>query len=489
MVILRLFSVLLLLLLSDYVAAQPQLKLILDSSEVQLGRSINAELYAIGSRQKISTINLTPLQNDFAFSIEETAEAIDDPRWPKQAVQMLQLKLYPRKTGNLSIPALSLDDLKNKPQTILVHKPIKKSRSGNSNIERTLTVSSTQPWERQQTIIDVTIPIADAFVSPQTEELKIPGFEVFKLPTKTDISNHAGKKYAALHLRWALFPLVAGQYRVDLPAIQLRKSGRIIGTHYFPLQQLTVKALPPYIPPTLPVGKITIASALSSQSLLFPNDLNFWDVTLQGYGVPPNWMPPVLRQIQANSDIDFLPSHAQQQRSSNNRGLQITTTHHIPFKAKANGRLGLPDLRVQYFDPASGKIVTLRHQPQDALVFGLSSRIFFGVGFFLMSLWLTNIFYRKLSTIWSRAQLRKMAFSKLRAANNATEIRHALQMLSNAEGWSKNMTLRDWARCWRSCFRVNEDFMSVIDQLSQASYGKSTLELATIREKLLIQLK
>ncbi len=490
MVVHRFLFTLLCLLWSAYAYTAPQLILELDKNEVQLGDAINAELYGIGLSKKISSIDFGALNNNFSLSVEETTEVSDDPRWPKQSVQTMSLKLYPRKTGKLPISPLTFADANSLPDHIVATKPGIKSRAGIIGIDRSLTLSSSQPWQRQQTMIDVKLSIADTFVSLNVDDLKVAGFEVFKLPEESEVIDGTNGKYTILHARWALFPLLSGEHTIDLPGIQLRKSGRILGTYYFPLQKIDAKALPPYIPPTMPVGEITIHSTLTEKLFIFPGNLNFWDITLTGNGVSPNWMPPLLRQIQSNRHFDFLPVQAQQKLSNGQAGLQSDVSYHIPFKAKVSGYWHFPELRIQYFEPHSGKIIVRQFQPQGILTLGLFSRSILGIAFFFLLFLVTTYLYRKISAFIAHAQLVRLAFMQLQQAHSAKEIRIALHTLSLAEGWSQNMTLQDWARHWQSRFPVKADFTMLIDQLSRACYGnKPEFEINTFRTKLLTQLK
>ena len=118
------------------------------------------------------------------------------------------------------------------------------------------------------------------------------------------------------------------------------------------------------------------------------------------------------------------------------------------------------------------------------------SRILIGAILLLSLFWFARQTYRKLAMSWRRNQLRKAAFAQLRNARSASELRNALHMLSRAENWSENMTLRDWARQWRRSFPINSDFATLFDQLSHACYSNHPeFEISAFREKLLAQLK
>jgi len=481
-------------LLSTFAVAAPQatsqILFILDKTEIQLGHHIVAELYGINLQEKLENIDLHDLKEKFGVIIEETTEETEDPRWPDQPVQLIQLKLYPRQVGKLTMPVLSLAGIQSKPHSILVKPGINKSRTGDINIKRDIKISSTRPLERQQVVIEMKVPTTDAFVSLRAEEPNIPGFEVFTLPENTEIIQRNGTEYTVLRIGWALFSLSAGQYNIDIPPIEYRKSGQNLRTYFLPKQNLNVKALPPYIPPTMPVGKINIASALKSDELHFPDTLSYWDIELIGHEVSPNWMPPVLRQINSNSDIRFFPSNTQHKQISTMGTLQSQVLHHIPFKSVVSGRLNLPTLRVQYFDPDSGRIITTTHQSQNVVVLGMAWRIVIGSLICLLFLWTGKSLYGKFCFIRKRSHLRKNAVDLIEKANTILDVRKALYILARAEDWPNNMTLRSWALHWRSNFNVNDDFDTLINQLSKASYSKEHLiDLDRFRAELLTQVR
>ncbi len=484
------YAISLLWLLPTFAVAAPQILLILDKTEIQLGHHIDAELYGINLEEKLINIDLRELEKKFGVIIEETTEETEDPRWPDQPVQLIQLKLYPRQVGTLTIPILSLAGIQSKSQPILVKPGIHRSHSGDINIKRDITISSTQAWERQQVVIEMKVTTTDTFVSLRSEEPKIPGFEVFSLPEKTEIIQRNGTEYTVLHIGWALFSLSAGQYNIDIPPIEYRKSGQTLRTYFLPQQDLNIKALPPYIPPTMPVGKISIASALKSDKLILPDTLNYWDIELTGRKVSPNWMPPVLRQINSNPEIRFFPTNTQRKQTAIKGTLQSQVLHHIPFKPVVSGRLNLPTLRVQYFDPDSGRIITTTHQPQNVVVLGMFWRVFIGSLVCLLLLWTGKSLYDKFCFIRKRSHLRQNAVGLIEKANTIIDIRKAMCILARAEGWPTNMTLRNWALHWRSHFNVNNDFDILMKQLSKASYSQEhSIDLDRFRAELLTQFR
>jgi hypothetical protein len=481
------------LALAGLAQAQPQLKLILDKSEVQLGRHITAKLYGIDLPTRLSEINTQALSEDFGLVILESSEDDEDDNivrlWPNRRVQTMQFALYPRRSGALTIPELNLAGTYTQTQTVQVSQSTKKTRDGEIAIEQEIVISTQHPWERQQVRIAMTITSADQFISLRTETPRITGFEVFALPESSQQIRRNGVDYTRISTGWVLFPLTAGTHTLDLPAIELRKSGRTQRTFYLPKQTLKIKALPPYIPPTMPVGKIDVSASLNTGHTLFPETLYYWNVSLSGTGVSPHWLPPVLRQIKTNDDVHFLPTDSEQAIDFNQSGMQSQITHRIPFKAKHNGRLKLPDLRIQYFAPDTGKIETITYQPKIPFVLSMGWRLLIAAFLCLLLFRAGQLLYQRIAHSVKRHRLRQSAFQQIKTATSADDIRHGLSMLSAAENWPTNLTLRQWAAHWKNSYKVNAHFDPAFNWLSQACYQTNQpMDIKALRSAIFQQL-
>jgi hypothetical protein len=485
-----LYAIGLFMLLPSYAMAAPQLLFILHKAEIQLGHSIDAELYGIDLHAKLVDIDLRGLKEVFGVTLQESSGEIEDPRWPGRPVQMMQFKLYPRQTGNLIVPELSVAGAQTKPQTVLVTPGIKTTRNGVMDIQREIRISTAQPWERQQVIIEVEVIAEDTFASLRSQQLKIPGFDVFSIPASVDKNNANDSGRSVMRIGWVLLPLTAGQYHIEVPPVEYRKSGQTERTYYFPKRTINVKALPPYIPPTMPVGRIHMTSRLQSDTLILPGLLNYWDVTLTGNGISPNWIPAISQQIKSNTDMQFFPATAERVPLVNRDGLQGEVTYHIPFKPISNGRLKLPSLRIQYFDPESARIILATHQPQPALVFSMTLRLIVA-GLLLVTLfWAGKYLYGKFCLMRQRHRLRQAAISGITQAQSVLELRMALNLLAKAKGWPINMTLRHFASHCRSKTKASNDLLELLNQLSHACYShEPILDLENFRMALLAQLR
>lgn len=466
--------------------AKQKIILVLDKTEVQLGHHIKAELYGVGLHNKLINIDLAILRENFGVNIVETSEEVEDDRWPGQAVQSMQFQLFPRSVGSYVIPKLVFDGLSSSAKNISVVQGINKTRTGDTNIYSKVRISSNSSWEREQVLVEVEIRTTDKYASLRSDELTIPGFEVYSLPTKNVKHNQNGINYSILKISWALFPLVPGQHTVELPAIEYHKYGKKIRTYYLPKKELTVKALPTYIPPTMPVGKISISSQLRTKGLLYPDALYYWDISLTSFKTSPNWVPQVMSQISSNRDIQFFSKNTSQNLNTDHGRLSHQVTHHIPFKPLTNGEINMPAIRLQYFDADSGKIVTTIHNPESIFILSFIWRIIIIILFTTFSIVVAIFFHKKISSLIQHKRLCNATLIEIEEAKSFSDLRGTLHNISIMEGWSDNLTIRDWTLVCSSHIKNNHSMEKLTNKLSQACYSKNqSTELRVLRKNLL----
>ena len=441
-------------LLSLTATAAPQLSLTLNKTETQLGKPVRVELEAVDAPQPLSALDLQPLRQSFGVVVEESMAGSG------QTVQRLRLRLYPRRTGELTLPALRLGELQSAPQTVHVTE---------GPITVTTHLSEPSPWQRQQVMLQLDITTPDLFASLAVEgELKARDVDVVPLPLSRE--RRGTGKVAVLRLGWALSPLTAGTHNVELPPIRYELSGRTERIYYFPAMPLPVRPLPPYIPPTLPVGKVSVTSTLTPGGLLSPDTLAYWTVTVSGETVTPRGLPPLLRQVQSSERVRFLSVESERTWDAETQRSRVV--HHIPVKPLASGRLSLPSLQFQYFDPGTGRLVRVTHTPPRPWVLGWGWRAAMVMVPGLPALWLCLQLYRLSRRAFRRRREQNAALMALKEAADARQLRRALEAVSHAEGFPANLSLREWARHWRAHHHADPAFDPLVARLSRACYGK-----------------
>ena len=443
--------------------ANTQLILFIDKSESTLGRPIRAELYGISLKTKITNVKLNPLNNNFGVVVDYVINETSDKRWPGKSIQILKFKLFPRQIGNLTIPELSINSTQSQKKTIHV-------KQGKNSIPKVI-FSTISPYERQQLIIHVAVMSTDSSARLSVkDETDIDGFESTPLNFKR-IKNTGGTYL--LRIGWALSAIKSGILKLELPPVTYSVSGVSRKQFYLPIKTLSVKALPSYLPPTIPVGKITIKSESINTNILQTNSLSYWNISINGALNNAYNLPPVLRQIKTNKQVSFLPVNSERNTETTDSTLFSTVNYSIPFKALQSGFVTLPKIEIQYFDPDDAKLKTIIHHSEDIFVLSVIWRGFLSLAIIFI------LFYigRKINELWLghtySHNKRAQAIEKLHNNNDIKKTRESITLIAEAEYWPENITISQWANLWKNKYQVSNNFEGFISVLSADLYSSN----------------
>ena len=455
-----------------------QLILFIDKTESIHGRPIRAELYGVSLKTKITNVKLKPLNDDFGVVVDYVVNDTSDKRWPGKSIQILKLKLYPRKTGDLTIPELSINSAQSQKKTIHI-------KQGKNSVPE-VTFSTSSPYERQQLIIHVTLISKESSARLSVKgETVIDGFESTPLNFKR-IKNTDGTYL--LQTGWALSAIKSGILKLELPTVTYSVSGVSRKQFYFPIKTLSVKDLPSYLPPTIPVGKVTIKSEFVNTNILQTNSLSYWNISINGALNNVFNLPPVLRQIKSTKQVRFLPINSERNTKVTDSTLFSMVNYFIPFKALQSGYVTLPEIEIQYFDPDDAKLKTIIHHSENVFVLSFIWRVFFSLSIFFI------LFYAgsKIYELWQKHiysyNKRAQVIEKLHDSKDIKETRVAIILIAEAEYWPKNITISQWAKLWKNKYQVSNNFEEFISVLSADLYSSNTNTKTTVLNKQLLNI-
>lgn len=441
-----------------------KLLLFIEESNHILGRPIRAELYGIELKTKITDINLSRLNKDFGVVTDYSINDTRDKRWPNQSVQILKFKIYPRYIGKIIIPPLNINNLYTKKNEIVVNV----GETGDPKI----SLSTNMPYERQQFILNISIK-SDNSTSRLSirEDFKINGFESTALPFNR-IKEENGTYINSIG--WALTALKSGEQNIVLPPVEYSVSGVLRKQFYLQHNIINIKPLPSYIPPTLPIGKISLESQTPYTWLIQTDTLAYWEINIRGEVSNPYRLPAVLRQIRSNSHFQFLPVSSKHLNETSNNNLLSVSNHTIPFKALNSGFLKLPDLTIQYFDPIKGGIKQITYVSSRIFVLGLFWQIILGSFMLYLIYNLFNAIYRKTIKLKTSNKKRTKALGYLQKIKNTKQMKESLQLIAEAEYWPKNMTISQWGDNWKKKYQVSDSFDDLMQKTSSFLYSLET---------------
>lgn len=446
-------------------AAPAALSLDIDSNQVELGQGVTARLHYPDSLPAPSMAAIrSALRPEFAVDDEGVTRT-----GPHGFVH--QFTLHPRHTGALTVPALHAGDLSTAPITIHVTP----AREAGHDMQVRSNISTANPWVRQQVRVVMSFRSADPYFGLDVHTPKLPAFVVVDIPQQQHTTTINGVRYTVKTVGWLLYPLQDGSHSVQLPAIGYVRNGLTVRRFYPPDVALQVKALPPYVPPLLPVGKVSVHTSLEPAGWLRSGHLAYWNVDVHGPDVPADWLPPVLAQITSNRDMQVFPAESTRRDSPDASGVHGLAHHRIPLKPLSSGRLPLPSLRLQYFDPDSGRLVAVNYSPVRPITLSLPVILILVLTGTVLLGFIARVAWRWTRTCWRRHRLRHQAIAQLQSAQEPASLRAALTVFAQAEDWPSNATLGHWLDCWRQRYRAPAELSTALDQLGAAHYGTRPL--------------
>jgi len=317
----------------------------------------------------------------------------------------------------------------------------------NAELKPAVKLSADHVWQREQVIVRVGPKTNDPFARLEVDTFTQHGLSI--ISQVQERSEKMQESSYTLSKQWIVFPFIAGEHRLQLPRIRYRPNRGRIQTLSIPEATLTVKHLPIYVPPTMPVGKISLNGIWDEGILVTNKTLQQWQISVTGEGVAEQTLHPISHQLVSTKNYAIFPARTTQKMLQTQRGITYQRTYTIPFKANKNGRLALPVISVQYFDPASGKLRKTQLEPP--FIIALNSWLQWLIALAILAPGITLIITISQKTkLWaSRYAQHKKARQLLKNANTYEQAREALKLLSVSQGWKENITLTEFISLWK----------------------------------------
>ena len=444
--------------------AREQLLLITDKNEVTFGSAIRVSLYGISLKSELTDIDVSALEEHFGFEMDYSESNLTDKRWPGRKVQVMYFKLFPRNTGEVIIPSLMIKHVYSDEKIIRV-------TDGNIQLPH-ISLSAVNPYMRQQFLIKV-----DVNSSEPTSRLAIQdpadinGFE--SVPLKFNRTKLQDGSYR-LTIGLALTALKDGVQIIQLPPIEYSIGGIPRKRFYLTHQSIKIKSLPDYLPPTIPVGSVSVNSELTSEPFINKGSVYYWNIQLHGPHNNAYRLQPILRQIQSTTDVKFLPVISERTTTVSHESVTSIVSHTIPFKTLKDGLFSLPAIRLDYFDPEDEIIKTVTFQTDSILVLGTLIKSLLII-LLTLSLASASLFiYKKWMKFHYSKILYAQALNLLNNAPSAQAIRESLRLIAAAENWTENISLTKWQENWKKTYQTDTRFLELVNHLSQLFYSAIT---------------
>ena len=271
---------------ADFIASVDRKELTIDEKLV-----LTLALFSSDTRLRAQGMNpnidVTLLADSFDIGTPRNKTNYNIFRTQGRATSSLEIELFPKTTGNLTIPSFNVDGLTTQAISIKVlpseygNAPLAFSRSG---------VNQDSVWQGQQLVI-----FHDTYYRVELESAKLGGnielepqhlelFEHYRLPASERTEQHQGFTYKVLRNSWSLFPSNSGELTINLPDTWLvtadKKQLRLPHTSL----NVEVKTLPSPVDTTALIGEAKISAEPITQST-HSGELNSWLLMRKEEGV------------------------------------------------------------------------------------------------------------------------------------------------------------------------------------------------------------
>lgn len=433
-------------------------------TSIQYGKYISA----IVTINKSSDINFDDLISPLNEIITYDENVIDESNTQIK----YRIKIYPNETGVFQVPALTWGDFSSKPIEITVSPPV---TANNRKIKVTLTKIKTSPWVREQTQILFKVISREDNIILYRKNIIYKGIESYLIPQSTSTFKKDGVVFYKHTIGWNVFFLHKQDTLISLPELEYVING--VPKYKFHTNRInfSIKPLPIYISPIIPVGKIALTSSNLDDSPFFmkPSQTSIIQYELQGEGIPAKWLPSLSQRYNLNRQKDIQFSHIKSTLENSIIDNQLTGIKRIDiaFTPLNNGFIPINTINLQYFDPELGLLKTITHNHKN----NIALNAFLQVTLILLLLFvifkviilLAHIVRNRIITYKHISDCKE----SLRYSTCTNDITLALNHFSLAQCWPTNISINNWALRLESKYLLQENLDSIVNTINLNLYS------------------
>lgn len=325
------------LLVISSIGSAASLELLRPGGPIELGKPLFAELVYRGDpRESREGFHLEDWRSQVHVQPGDVSVAEGERRLP--------LRLYPRRSGEYSLPALAHGGAVLKPVALSVIEPSRDGLQGGIRLQQ--APASVRVGELFLVSVEVDrLHESNRFVAIEREW---DDFVVFPLPQRDTIRDGQSRRI----LSWAVTAIRKGRLHFELPAIERRGHGRF--RFHLPLMPIRVRPLPGYLPPGTPVGELMLHSELIRE-----HDGPHWLIRASAQADLPHGLPEL------EAGLAALAPHMAVSRSRLRRIEETTTSRSTVIEYRIpvpqGNLLTGPELQQGVYLPDEGRWLTVRH--------------------------------------------------------------------------------------------------------------------------------
>lgn len=439
----------------------------LDRRAIALGEPLTLSLS--GKAANLEQLDLAPLKPDFEVFSRTLSHG--------DARGVLQITLYPLRTGKLAIPALGNGGKRTRALPVRVD--ISSERMPAVRVK--FGTEPAQPLVRQPT--RMTLEICD----DGSLEWKRP-----TLPLTSQAQHRAlgeeqveveydGRRCTAHRYHWAVLPTQTGEIALPLPMLEAGKFGQRLRLPP-PVIAFNTGAAPAWLPLNVPIGKPVVSAEPLPDESPIERPLA-WRIVVEG-GYSSDGIKALLAlQLQPHAAWKAYPptveALAPEDRNSPLSRLAVTL-YALP---NASGALAVPALALPYFDPATARLQQVALPARQVRVYdplwrklGQAAAVLAG---FILTLAAAHFTRREIH--WRQA--RRRALAEVRAAASPADLAGALRGLSWSTGARPSPTLGRWLANMNTQAHTSASLAELVEAVEACHYGLRQTPLEELRQR------
>lgn len=349
--------------------AQAKLTVHVEPEKLQMGETCN--LIITDDTTKIATIpNLTGLQDDFTILGTERSVNYAIVNGQTSTVSQWVIMMRPKKSGTLVIPPIPVGLQTTDALAIKVQNNHNTTQPTNQLDQKDILliteVDNDKPYINQQVIYTVKIYNSRRLLDTQYQPPETDNALMIPLgDTQSYQTVEQGKTYAVEEQRYAIFPQKSGAITVKPPvftALTYDVTPTQIKTQNKPIV-LTIKSAPNNVAHSkdwLPAKNINLSENYDNSQQNFKQDSTLVrTITLEAIGVPAQFLQnlPALN-VMDKQQFNIYPEPLKQNNIVRNGDIVGTVTLKVTYLLNKAGHIIIPELRIPWFNIATGKAET-----------------------------------------------------------------------------------------------------------------------------------
>lgn len=323
------------ILLGFSTAAHAALEVNLDKKQSQLGEPLGLQ---IRSTEDLSALDLSPITRHFELANQTMNRASRQG----QDVYLLEVTLYPLRSGVLTVPRLAMGTMHSRAVEVLIL-PAKVS------IQAWFPPS--MPMEREATVLHLELRDDGSSSWNTPIELDAPYTAIRALPELVREEWQGDTKSVVHHFRWQILPLKAGNVTVRFGMVDAYRYAQRLR---FPVGNISLKvrSAPAYLPLSLPIGQPIIRADPTPKNLI-ADKLQAWNMYVSAPGLSAEGLNSLL-QYSVPDGVHIYPPSVSADRLDTDEYLRVTLSYRVERSARI-----FPAIRLPYFDMRTQRIETM----------------------------------------------------------------------------------------------------------------------------------